>query len=102
MNIKKGDKVQIMRGKDSGKTGKVLQVNREDDKIIVEGVNMRFRHLRPRKQGEQGQRVEFPASMHVSSAMLICPKCNKPTRVSWTGDKGKKSRKCKKCESTFN
>ncbi len=102
MDIKKNDKVHIMRGKDSGKTGKVLQVNVSDEKIVVEGINLKFRHLRPRRQGEQGQRVEFPAAIHVSSVMLICPKCGKPTRVSHEGVKDKKARKCKKCQSTFS
>jgi large subunit ribosomal protein L24 len=83
MKIKKGDKVKILSGKDRGKTGKVLQVFVDREKASIEGLNLLIKHMRPRKQGEKGQRIEFPAPMSISSLMLVCPKCNKPTRVKY-------------------
>jgi len=102
MKIKKGDKVKVMRGQDRGKVGAVLQVLPVKQAVIVEKVNTRFRHLRARKAGEQGQRVEFPAPLNISNVMLVCPKCDKVTRVAHkTDEAGKKSRACKKCQSAI-
>jgi len=107
MNIKKGDKVKIICGKDKGKTGKVLQVFPERKRISVEGLNLLIKHMRPRKQGEKGQRIEFPALMDISNVMLVCPECARPTRVEHKvlklteGKKEKKYRLCKKCRQTF-
>jgi large subunit ribosomal protein L24 len=104
--IKKGDKVKILSGKDKGKTGKVLQVFATQNRASVEGLNLLIKHMRPRKQGEQGQRIEFPAPLNLSNMMLVCPKCGKPTRIgaktveSQTGKK-KKYRVCKKCKQTI-
>jgi large subunit ribosomal protein L24 len=80
MKFKKGDKVQIMRGKDRGKAGKILQFLPKKNQVVVEGMNLHFRHLRPRKSGEKGQRVEFPAPIHASNVMMLDAKTNKPTR----------------------
>ena len=82
MNIKKGDKVKIIAGKDKGKIGKVLQVFMSRNKVSVEGLNLLIKHMRPKKQGEKGQRIEFPAPMDMSNMMLVCPHCGKPTRVA--------------------
>lgn len=106
MNIKKGDKVKILKGKDKGKIGKVLQVFIDEKRVSVEGLNLLIKHLRPRRQNEQGQRIEFPAPLNSSNLMLICPKCDKPTRVghkimeTMVGEKKKekKVRVCKKCK----
>jgi large subunit ribosomal protein L24 len=101
MNIKKGDKVIILAGKDKGKSGNVLQVFPDRDRVSVEGLNLLIKHMRPRRQGEKGQRIEFPAPINASNLMLVCPKCGKPSRVGAeikSGDKGdKKFRNCKKC-----
>lgn len=102
MNIKKNDKVKILTGKDKGKTGKVLQVFPLKNKASVEGLNLLIKHMRPRRQGEKGQRIEFPAPMDLSNLMLICLKCGKPTRVGYKivnleNGKKKKFRVCKKC-----
>ncbi|MFH1745371.1 MAG: 50S ribosomal protein L24 [bacterium] len=102
MNIKKNDKVKIIAGKDSGKTGKVLQVFVSDRRASIEGLNILIKHLRPSKKGEKGQRIEFPAPLNLSNLMLICPKCNKPTKVGSKiieseNKKKKKFRACKKC-----
>ena len=107
MNIKKGDKVQIIAGKDKGKTGKVLQVFPEKKRISVEGLNLLIKHMRPRRQGEDGQRIEFPAPMNISNVMLVCPKCGKPSRVGKKiveveGKRNKKYRECKKCKQTVD
>ena len=115
MNIKKGDKVKILSGKDKGKTGKVLQVLSEYNRASIEGLNLLIKHMRPRKQGEQGQRIEFPAPINLSNLALICPKCNKPTRVGHKivksevmtdapdkKVKGKKYRVCKKCQEVID
>lgn len=101
MKIKVNDKVKILSGKDATKNtkkeGKVIQVFPQDEKVVVEGVNIMKRHLRTRKQGEKGQVLELAAPFPVSKVMLICPKCSKPTRVGYKMDGDKKKRVCKKC-----
>lgn len=103
MKIKKGDTVLIISGKDRGKKGKVTQVLSGENRIIVEGVNIRKKHVRQKRMGEKGQRVEVTTPFSVSNAKLICPKCNKSTRVGYRvfskGERGKqiKVRMCKKC-----
>lgn len=106
MKIKKGDNVKIISGKDKGKTGKVLQVLVSSEKIVVEGHNLRYKHLRPKRQGENGQRIMFPAPMHTSNVMLVCPKCSSASRVGFKMTEknaettsGKKQRICKKCKA---
>lgn len=103
MNIKKNDKVKILAGKDRGKTGKVLQVLPKEKKISVEGLNLLIKHLRPRRQGEPGQRIEFPSFIDASNVILVCSKCGRPTRVAHKvikaeGKKDRKVRVCKKCK----
>jgi large subunit ribosomal protein L24 len=102
MKIKKGDIVKIIKGKDRGKTGKALQVRPSEQKITVEGLNLAVKHLRPRRSGEKGQRVQFPVPIPVSNVMLICPKCTRSMRVSRTFMEGKKMRQCKKCKEIFS
>lgn len=103
MHIKKNDKVTILSGKDKGKSGKVLQVLPKEGKISIEGLNLLIKHLRPQRQGEKGQRIEFPAFINASNVSLVCPKCGKATRnahkiVKVEGKKDKKFRVCKKCQ----
>lgn len=108
MNIKKNDQVKIIAGKDNGKSGKVLQVFNTTGRVSVEGNNLLIKHLRPRRQGEKGSRVEFAAPLDISNLMLVCPKCNKPTRVAYKyleatdGRKGSKVRVCRKCQATID
>ncbi|MBI2042274.1 MAG: 50S ribosomal protein L24 [Candidatus Nealsonbacteria bacterium] len=99
MKIKKGDTVLIISGKDRGKRGKVLDVLKGEGKIVVEGINIRKKHVRPKKSGEKGQIIEKPAAFDLSNAKLICPKCGKPTRVGYKVSGEKKFRACKKCEA---
>ena len=102
MRIKKDDKVKIIAGKDAGKKGKVLNIFRTTGKITVEGINIVKKHLKPKKDGEKGQRVEIASPLDVSNAMLICPNCSKETRVGYVTDQdGKKSRVCKKCKKNI-
>ena len=99
MKIKKGDNVKILSGKDRGKTGKVSRVLPDAGKALVEGLNLVKKHIRPRKQGEKGQRVSVPAAIDTSSLMLVCPKCSKATRVGFKVSEKDKFRVCKKCGS---
>ena len=99
MKIKKNDKVKILAGKDKGKTGKVLQVFVKRNKISIEGINLLFKNMRAKKQGEKGQRIQFPAPLAVSNVALVCPKCNKITRIGYKVlENKKKVRTCKKCK----
>lgn len=107
MRIKSGDSVKVLRGKDRGKTGKVSQVLAARQLVVVDGVNQMTKHLRSGRKDEKGQRIEFFGPIQVSNVALLCPKCNKPTRVGYKltkGEDGKvtKSRLCKKCNESFS
>ena len=101
MKIKKDDKVVIIAGKDKGKTGKVMHAFPNDKQVIVEGLNLMKKHVRPKKQGESGQIIEFPAPMDVSNVKLICPKCDEASRVGIEREGKDKKRVCKKCNKKF-
>jgi len=102
MRIKKDDKVKIIAGKDFGKEGKVLNIIKSKGKMMVEGVNVIKKHVRPKKDGEKGQRVEINAPIDISNAMLVCPNCKKSTRVGYVvSEDGKKNRICKKCKKNI-
>ena len=92
MNVKKGDTVIVLSGKDKGKQGKVLGT-----KIVAEGINMVTCHVKPRKQGETGGIVQREAAMYASKVQVVCPKCNKGTRIAHKIENGKKTRVCKHC-----
>lgn len=99
MHVKKGDKVVILAGKDKGKSGRVLKVFFETNRVIVEGANLMKKHLRRRSEAEAGGIREVPAPIHCSNVALFCPQCNKGTRASVvvSADKSK-ARVCKKCQ----
>ena len=97
MKIKKGDTVLIISGKDRVKKGKVLKVFPKESKILVEGINLRKKHQKPRKSGEKGQVINLPAPLPISNVKLICPKCGKVTRVGYKIVEKKKFRTCKQC-----
>ena len=97
MNIKKGDTVVVLSGKDKGKQGKVLGTVPGSLKVVVEGINMVTCHVKPRKQGETGGIVQREAAMYASKVQVVCPKCNKGTRIAHKIENGKKSRVCKHC-----
>ncbi len=107
MKIKKNDKVLILAGKDKGKSGKVLQVMPKQNRLSVEGLNILIKHLRPQRENEKGQRVEFPAFINVSNVSLICQQCDKPGRVAYKfvkreGKKDKKHRYCRRCQAIID
>jgi len=97
MKIKKGDQVLIIKGKDRGKKGKVLMVFPSEQKVLVEGINLRKKHIKPKKTGEKGQIVEKPSPIYISNFKLICPKCGKAVKVGYKIKGGKKFRICRKC-----
>ena len=97
MKIKKGDTVQVLSGNDKGKTGEVLVVEPKSDKIVVKGVNVRKKHVKARKQGEEGGIISVECSIHSSKVNVVCPKCNKATRVGMIKEGKEKIRVCKKC-----
>ncbi|MBE6909171.1 MAG: 50S ribosomal protein L24 [Ruminococcaceae bacterium] len=97
MNVKKGDTVVVLSGKDKGKQGKVLGTVPSEDKVVVEGVNMATCHVKPRRQGESGGIVQREAAMYASKVQVVCPKCKKGTRVAHKVENGKKTRVCKHC-----
>ena len=102
MKIKKNDIVQIIQGKDIGERGKVLKAMPKINKIVVEGLNLAIKHIRPRREGEKGQRVKMAMPLDVSNVMLVCPHCKKKIRVGYKilAD-GRKLRFCRKCNDVF-
>ena len=93
VHVKTGDTVMVISGKDRGNSGKVLQVSPKEGKVIVEGRNMVTKHVKPRRQGEQGGIVKAEGAMYASKVMPVCPKCGKATRVGHTEKDGKKAGK---------
>ena len=99
MRIKKGDTVYVLSGNDKGKKGEVLEVIPKTEKVIVKGVNIRKRHIKPKKQGEEGGIIPVECAIHSSKLAVVCPKCGKPTRIGYEVEKGEKIRVCKKCKA---
>lgn len=102
MNVKKGDTVLVLSGDDKGKQGKVMEVSPKEGKVIVEGINMVKKHVKPRKAGDPGGIVEAEGAFYASKVQVVCPACKKPTRVAHkkvAGDNGKQKtvRICKEC-----
>ena len=99
LHIKKDDTVIVVSGDDKGKKGKVVEVSPKEGKVIVEGVNIVSKHVKPRKQGETGGIVKVEGAMYASKVQLYCSKCGKGVRVKTTEVNGKKTRVCTKCGS---
>jgi large subunit ribosomal protein L24 len=98
MKIRKGDTVTVISGKDKGVTSSVMRALPESRKVVVEKVGIVKKAQRPTRDNPQGGLISIERPIHVSTVMLICPKCNKPARVSVrTRDDRKKTRVCKKC-----
>ena len=98
LHVKKDDTVIVISGDDKGRKGKVLEVSPKEGKIIVKGVNIVTRHVKPRKQGEQGGIAKVEGAMYACKVMLYCAKCDKGVRVkSAAGEDGKKVRLCAVC-----
>jgi len=102
MQLKKGDTVKVIAGKEKGKTGKILRVVADKDKVVVEKLNFVKRHQKPDAKGKGGI-VEKEAPIHISNVMLLCSKCNAAVRVGHkTLEDGKKVRICGKCDEILN
>ena len=103
VHVKTGDEVIVIQGKDRGKKGKVLQVAPSEGKVIVEGVNIVSKPVKPRKMGEAGGILKAESALYADKVQLVCPKCGQPTRVGHIVEDGKKFRVCKKasCGAKF-
>lgn len=98
VHVKTGDTVVILSGKDRGSKGKVLAVSPKEGKVIIEGHNMVTKHVKPRRMGEQGGIVKAEGALYACKVQVVCPHCNKPTRVGRKlYEDGTKGRICKKC-----
>jgi large subunit ribosomal protein L24 len=98
--IKKDDTVKVVCGKDKGKTGKVVKVEREKGRVIVQGINIVKKAQKPKSQNEKGGIINIEAAMDASNVMVVCKKCG-PTRVGFKVDGKEKRRICKKCGDTI-
>lgn len=97
MKIKKGDTVQVLSGNDKGKTGEVLEVIPKTGKVVVKGANVRKKHVKPRKQGEEGGIIPVECAINSSKVNVVCQKCGKATKIGYSIEKDEKVRVCKKC-----
>lgn len=101
MKIRTKDTIIVIVGKDKGKKGQVERVYSKRDKVLVKGINAYKKHVRKSEELPQGGVVELFRPIHISKVMLVCPSCNKPTRIGFLTEKNKKLRKCKKCNKTI-
>lgn len=98
MNIRKNDNIQVIAGKDKGKKGKVRFAYPKDERVLVEGINFIKKHSRAKGAVKQAGIIEREAPIHVSNVMLVCGKCNHPTRISFRFlQDGRKVRACRSC-----
>lgn len=100
--IKKDDTVKVIAGRDVGKTGKVLAVNREKGKVLVEGVNIVKKTFKKTSENQAGGIKDIEAYLDISNIMLVCPKCKKDTRVGFVISGDDKKRVCKKCKAEID
>ena len=102
LSVKKGDKVLVLTGKDAGKTGEILEVNREDGKVVVAGVNIQAHHRKPRSKDDKGGIIKTEGAIDVSNVQVVCSVCNKATRIAHKDVDGKNVRICKKCGAVLD
>ena len=102
LNVKKGDNVLVISGKDKGKTGKVLVAMPADNSVVVAGVNMIAKHKKPRSANDKGGIIKKEGKIDASNVQVICPACGKATRISNVMDGDKKIRQCKKCKANLD
>ncbi|MDD2463706.1 MAG: 50S ribosomal protein L24 [Desulfobulbus sp.] len=101
-NLRVNDKVEVIAGKDKGRVGKVLRVERESNRVVVERINMIKKHQKATEASQSGQIIEREAGIHISNVMLVCPECAETVRVGkQIFDDGTKVRICKKCKATI-
>ena len=101
MKIQKSDKVRVTKGKDRGRESTVEKVLSKEGKVLVSGLNVYKKAVRPTQKSQKGGIVEITKPLPVENVMLICPKCQKPTRVGYKVEGDKKQRICKKCQNTL-
>ena len=102
VHVKTGDTVVVLSGRERGKKGKVLAVSPKEGKVIIDGVNMVSKHVKPRKMGESGGIVKAEGAMRACKVQVVCPHCEKPTRIAHLAhEDGTKSRICKKCSKSL-
>jgi len=102
-HLKKDDKVKVVAGKDKGKIGNIIKVDRKKQRVLVENINIVKRHTRPNMQNRQGGIIESEAPIHWSNVMLMCDKCVAPIRIKMQRlDDGKKVRVCRKCNEIID
>jgi len=101
MKIRKGDIVYIAKGKDRGKTGKVVLAKTKESKLIVQGLNLYKKSLKPKKEGEKGQIISVPRPIQTANVRLVCGNCGKKTKIGYRIIEQGKRRYCKKCQSVF-
>ena len=100
--IRTGDDVMVMTGRERGKRGRVQRVLRKDGRLVIDGLNMTVRHVRPRPGVQQAGRIDLEAPMSASNVRIVCPHCNKAVRVGFSVlEDGKKVRVCKKCHEAI-
>ena len=102
MEIKKGDNVVVIAGKEKGTKGKVLETSPKTSKVLVEGVNVVTKHRKPRSAQDKGGIVKQTNPIEASNVMVVCPTCDKATRVAHKEVEGKKARICKKCGASLD
>ena len=102
LNIKKGDNVLVIAGKDKGKSGKVLVAMPADNSVVVAGVNMISKHKKPRSAQDKGGIIKKEGKINASNVQIVCPVCGKATRVAHTIKDDKKIRECKKCGANLD
>jgi large subunit ribosomal protein L24 len=103
LGIKKEDTVHVLTGKYKGKQGRVLSVDKTLGRVLIEKINIIKKHMKPNKTYAQGGIIEKEAPIQLSNVMLVCPKCNKPSKIAATViDGGKKHRSCKKCKEVID
>ncbi|MGC2063238.1 MAG: 50S ribosomal protein L24 [Thermodesulfovibrionales bacterium] len=103
LGIKKEDTVRVLTGKYKGKQGRVLNVDKTSGRVLIEKINIIKKHMKPNKTYSQGGIIEKEAPIQLSNVMLVCPKCNKPSKIAAAViDGGKKHRSCKKCKEVID
>lgn len=102
MTVKSGDNVLVITGKDKGKTGKVTAVYADENKVLIDNVNIVSKHQKPKSQQDKGGIFKRPAPIEASNVLVVCPVCNKATRVAHQEIDGKKVRVCKKCGASLD
>ena len=102
LNVRKGDNVKVLTGKDKGKTGKVLATDPKTNKVLVEGVNYATHHLKARQAGQQSAIKKVEAPLDVSNVQIVCPSCGKSVRVRHQEIDGKNARICAKCGASLD